>query len=437
MLLKRPQELELTINPAADYSTTLIALAFAALKQSKTTISRIERTNLVAEMEEFLCSGGVQCTWDERTVTIDPSTAKPFESYKAPSNYELLKVILALAATRAGSRLAVTDNVDETLQILVLALRRLGAELEFVAGEPDFLLVHKPVCTGIKYHLKKESAKITPELALAMASTGNRCEISDLFETDRFDYLYNHYISDFQRVNLAETIPEDELERRLRKSNPITREYNSRLIIDGTINDVDSQIELRPDVEFTAYLAAGIVNHPQGKLILKGFNNNDFATGPLNQLKRMGAKFTQTVDNNEKSFIFESTTLQPRKVTYEQLHSYPDSIGALALASSRSDGTSVIRSSPYNTRREEETRRRICLTIRSLGVKVAEIKDGVVLEGNDDLNAQPIDADSDPFCALMAVAASLGTVEQVEIDNLDSARSRWGESFTSLLSQFK
>ena len=74
--------------------------------------------------------------------------------------------------------------------------------------------------------------------------------------------------------------------------------------------------------------------------------------------------------------------------------------------------------------------------IRGFGAKVAEIREGVVLEGNRELYADKVVTESDPICVLMAVTASLGVVDKVELDDSTPAESRWGDSFRSLLKLF-
>jgi 3-phosphoshikimate 1-carboxyvinyltransferase len=199
------------------------------------------------------------------------------------------------------------------------------------------------------------------------------------------------------------------------------------------LNDVESEIALKGDAEFAAFLAASALSHMRGKLILRNYSNEDFTATPLGQLRRMGAEIVALDKSGEGGHLVTMSSLKARKVPYEQLHDYPDAIGALALAACASDGTSVIRSLPFNTKREEERRRRICEVIRTLGVKVAEIEDGVVLEGKRELSGDAIHSENDPICALMAVAATLGTVDQVEIDDISPAISRWGSSFEKLL----
>lgn len=433
MLLKRPHNYELEIDAAADYNSTLAAFAFAALKSRPTTIERVDRTALTIGMADFLASGGVTCHWADRRVTIDPSQKKPYEYHQAVSDYELFKFMLTLAATMEGSNISIIDDIDNTLQMVVLGLRRMGAELEFVGGKEPMMTVKRAVNREIKYHLKRESAKIIPQLILAMTAIGKDCELFDLFAGGRFDYLFQHFITDFERHDLNRIELDDELERRLRKRSPVTSEYLSKIIIAGGVNDTDSNVVLKPDCEFAAFLTAAVINHGKGKLILRNFSSEDINDSPLGQLKRMGVEFVPMDDGNGKAYAVGKARLKARNVTHEQLHDFPDALGALALAGSMSDGTSVIRSSPYNTPREEERRRRISELIKSLGVKIAEIKDGFVLEGRKELAAKSVNAEHDPICELLAVAASLGSVDQLEIDDVSAAVSRWGDSFAKLL----
>jgi 5-enolpyruvylshikimate-3-phosphate synthase len=432
MLLNRPKDYTLVIQPPADHKAVLTACAFASLKQTPTTITNVERTDLMLQFCDFLASGGIDCQWSERTVTVDPSGKKPFDFTQRFADYDSFKYALTLAATITGSNMVLIDDVDETVQMTILALRRMGAELEFVGGKKSHMEVKKSVCHEIKYHLKRESAKIVPHLVLAMAAVGGKCELFDLFADSRFDDVFRHFVPGFERKNLRDDEPEDELERRLRKLAPKVGEYASHVTITGGVEESASTIALRPDTELAAYLVAGIANYRRGKLILRNFANVDISDTPLGQLRRMGVEFMPYNEGEIKGYLIKRSALKGRRVAYDQLHDYPDAVGALALAASVGEGTSVIRSSPYNTQREEARRRRLSEIIRSFGAKIAEIDDGLVVEGRKELSADTIRIGDDPLCALLVSSAALGVVDQVEVDDLAAGIPRWGETFEKL-----
>jgi 5-enolpyruvylshikimate-3-phosphate synthase len=434
MHLLRPKDYTLIVDPPADYNSLLIACAFAAFKCEPTTVLNVERTLAVRQLEEFLASGNILCSWSDDGVTIDPCAKKPFEYTQQFGNYDLFSYAVTVAATTAGSSIALIDDVDETVQMTVLALRRMGAELEFLGGKKSRMEVKKPVSHAIKYHLKRESAKIVPHLVLAMSTISGKCELFDLFAGSRFDYVFQHFIAGFERKSLRDQEPEDELERRLRKRTPMQiGEYCSHVTIAGGIIDTSSTINLRPDTELAAYLVAGVDNYSRGKLILKDFSSVDISDTPLGQLRRMGVEFIPYNQNEVKGYLVKKSAVKGRRVAYEQLHDYPDAVGALALAASVGEGTSVIRSSPYNTNREEARRRRLCDIIRSLGAKIAEIDDGLVVEGRKELSADLVKTEGDALCVLLATAAALGVVDRIEVDDTTDGVSRWGESFNKLL----
>jgi 5-enolpyruvylshikimate-3-phosphate synthase len=433
MLLSRPKNYELVLQPRADYQSALAALCFAALKNQPTSIIGVERTDVILQFEDFLTSGGIICEWSDTTVTVDPARKKPFEFGQRFADYVSFKFATALASTSAGSSIVLIEDVDETVQMTVLALRRLGAELEFVAGKKSRMHVKQAVGHAIKYHLKRESAKIVPLLVIAMAAIGKKCELFDLFADSRFDDIFQHFLSDFQRKNLLDDEPEDELERRLRKLSPKVGEYRSHVTIDGGVNDVESSIALRPDTELAAYLAAGMNSFAGGKLILKGFVGDDISNTPLGQLRRMGVEFVPYNEGDLRGYLVKKSNIKGRRVAYEQLHDYPDAVGALALAASLGEGTSVIRSSPFNTHREESRRRRLCEIIRTMGAKIAEIDDGLVVEGRKELSADTVNAANDPVCILLATAATLGVVDRIEVDDVSAGITRWGNSYEQLL----
>lgn len=433
MKFTRPREYELILEPVADYVSTLAALSFAALRTEPTTITNVERTELLAAFEPFLNSGGMELTWDGSAVTVTSRRQTPFDFRVKLPDYELFRYALTLAVTRPGSQLAVIDDFDETLQNLVLAFRRMGAELEFTGDKEAQVMVRRALEKDVRYYLKRESAKLIPQLVLAMTAQGGHSEIHDLFEGSRLDYLFEQFVSEFARADLTAVHASDELERRLQKRAPRAVEFKSRVTIAGGVRTGAAEITLRPDAEFAAFLAAAVVNHGRGRLILRRVRADDITATPLSQLKRMGVEVASERGPEGPSLVVTRSQVKSRSVHYDQMHEFPDAIGAIALANARADGTAVIRSSPFNTDREEARRRSVSNLLRALGVKVAEISDGVVLEGRSELAVDTVATGDDPVCALMAAASALGTVPTVEVDHIDAARARWGTNFQRLL----
>ncbi|MGB5137062.1 MAG: hypothetical protein WBP29_00870, partial [Candidatus Zixiibacteriota bacterium] len=262
---------------------------------------------------------------------------------------------------------------------------------------------------------------------------GGSSELLDLFESSRFDYLFERFISNFRRENLVKIDPSDELERRLAKHSPKVAEFKSRVTLSGGMVQSAEPVDLRPDSEFAAYLAAAVISHGKGKLVLRNIHSEDLTFTPLAQLRRMGVEVSTVRESGKTNLVIAHSTVKSRSVSYDQLHDYPDSVGAIALANARTGGTAVIRSSPFNTDREESRRKSICNLIRGLGIKIAEIGDGIVMEGREQLTADAITTNHDPVCALMAAAAPLGTVARLEVDDLGAAHDRWGANFDRLV----
>ena len=429
MLLTRPKDYELVIDTTTDYITALTAISLATLVNGNTTLANIERTPLLAQIEPVLASANIVLNWNEHSVDVAVGAVQPFDYLDNIADYDMFKYLLTLAATRQGSRIAIVEELDDTVQMIVLALRRMGAELEFRNGATPHVEVTTPITREIKYHLKRENAKIVPQLMIAMAAQGGSSELLDLFEASRFDYLFERFIKGFQRENLIKIDPTDELQRRLAKHAPKVAEFKSRVTVSGGMNQIDEPVGLRPDSEFAAYLAAAVISHGKGKLILKNIHSDDITFTPLAQLRRMGVEVSTVREGGSTNLVIAHSTVKARSVSYDQLHDYPDSVGAIALANARTGGTAVIRSSPFNTGREESRRKSICNLIRGLGIKVAEIGDGVVMEGREQLSVESIATNRDPVCALMAAAAPLGTVARLEVDDLSAARDRWGANF--------
>lgn len=435
MKLRRPKEYHLELELFADYPSTLLALSLASLKTQPTEISPVERTPLLQQAERFFTANNVSLTWQDRSVVVRPGAQQPFTSSEPISDYDLFKCALSVAVTRGGSRIRVASELDSTAQTLVLGLRRLEAEIEFLSAKPPYVVVKSPARRPIRYHLQRENAKIVPQLVTAMTAIEGVCELFDLFAGSRFDYIFSQFLKGYTRGSLVEPKPDDELERRLLKRQPAKSEYLSRLLISGGISDEPSSVQLHPDAELAAVLVAAVMAHKKGKLTFRNYSISQIANTPVALLKRLGAEVSATA-SDDHCIQAQGSSIKGRTVKAEQLHDYPDAIAALALAGARSGSTLVIHSSPFTTPREESRRRSVCEAIRGLGVKIAEIDDGVVVEGQRELSNPAVSCSNDPFCTLMALASALGPVQAAEIDNLAPARDRWGsviDQLTALL----
>ncbi|MGB5137514.1 MAG: hypothetical protein WBP29_03175, partial [Candidatus Zixiibacteriota bacterium] len=172
MLLTRPKDYELVIDTTTDYITALTAISFAALVPGSTTLTNIERTPLLAQIEPILASAGITLNWKENSVTVEVGDPKPFDYLEPIADYDMFKYLLTFAATRQGSRITIVAELDNTVQMIVLALRRMGAELEFRNGATPHVEIIAPISREMKYHLKRENAKIVPQLMIAMAAQG-------------------------------------------------------------------------------------------------------------------------------------------------------------------------------------------------------------------------------------------------------------------------
>ena len=433
MLLHRPLDFQIVLDNVCDYHSALVAMAFASLKSQKTTIKFVEKTPYLERMASFLATGNIRCEWHGPVLTVVPSGSDPYDFTLRECEYEMFEYALAVAATRTGSKLALIDDIDDTIQMILFAFRRMGAEFEFVGGKNPHIVVRRSPQRGIKYHLGRGNAKIVPQLLLAMSAVKEKSEMFDLFESSRFDYIFEHFVEGFSRVNLLDANPEDELEKRLRKRKPVKSEFRSRIAIELGVKDVESELTLHPDTELASYLVAGVIHHPRARLVLRNYSREDVSTGPLSQLKHMGVDIEPSDHEGDPAHIVIRADLKARTFAFEQLHDFPDALGALALAGATAEGTSVFRSSLFNTPREEERQRRICHVIRSLGVKIAEIKDGFVVEGKRELAPEEIKTEEDPICAMMSIAASLGTVNTLRVDDISPARNRWGATLDRIL----
>ncbi|MFH2056804.1 MAG: hypothetical protein ABIJ61_12665 [bacterium] len=430
MMLRRPTEFELTVRLYADWQALLCALSLAAQKPQMTALLPVQQTPLLAPVERFLRSGGVGLELEGTTLALEVGASQPFILEEPLTDYDAVGFMTALAATRKGSKLSIGVEIDNTLEMLILALRRMGAQLDFLPASPAIMIVEEPVQRAIKYQLRRESAKITPHLLVAMAALPGKSEISDLFALGRFDDIFKVFVPGFERISLVESEPDDELERRLRRQKQVAVDYPSRIEITGGLVTDAIQLDLQPDMELAAYLSAGVAAGRQGRLRLQGLREEQIAETPLAQLHRMGVGFVAAA---EGALQCQPTELKARRVTYEQMHAYPDAIGALALASARLDSTTVIRTARFATPREEARRHRLSELVKSLGVKIAEIKDGLVLEGRSDLMGDSISSDNDPVGQLMALAACLGPVRQIELDSVQAALDRWGASLQPVI----
>jgi 3-phosphoshikimate 1-carboxyvinyltransferase len=137
------------------------------------------------------------------------------------------------------------------------------------------------------------------------------------------------------------------------------------------------------------WVVLGLLGGAGDELVLPDVGLNPTRTGLLPILSRMGARIevleTGPTDGAEPvgSLVVRPSTLRATDVTEEEIPAAIDEIPALAVAASRAEGVTRIRGARELRVKETDRLSALARNLRSVGVVVEELPDGLEIEGTE------------------------------------------------------
>ncbi len=147
------------------------------------------------------------------------------------------------------------------------------------------------------------------------------------------------------------------------------------------------EIEIPGDPSSAAFMVAAALLVQGSKLIIKNVCLNPSRTGYIQVLQLMGAKISTKVNPDSKAFEpigeieVEASPLNAIEIGGDLVPNVIDEIPILALIASQAKGKTVIKDAEELRVKESDRLKAMFAVLSSLGVKVQETKDGLIIEG--------------------------------------------------------
>jgi 3-phosphoshikimate 1-carboxyvinyltransferase len=228
----------------------------------------------------------------------------------------------------------------------------------------------------------------------------------------------------------------DHTERMLRAMGAVLHEEDGgyRLEPVDQLNPVD--VLVPRDLSAAAFwLVAGCIT-PGSDLRLDAVGVNPTRAGVLDALLAMGAQIeVRPIDGHVEPLAdlrVRHTQLKGAVIDGELALRCLDEIPVLAVAAAFAEGTTVIKDAGELRLKESDRIERMVAGLRSLGVQVEALPDGMVIEGGRPTGVGRVDAHGDHRIAMAFAVAGAAAPGGVRIDGAGSVSSSYPEFFATL-----
>ena len=309
----------------------------------------------------------------------------------------LLGILAALPIT---SRMTGDESLcRRPMGRVVEPLRSMGADIDGLQGGRFLpLKVRGGGLTGLKYSLPVASAQIKSALLLAGLVSGQPVEVREPARS-----------RDHTEKMLAY------LGARLESSGQLIRLFPGQRL-------TGRPIFVPGDISSAAFFLTAAVLLKGSKLIIHNVGVNPTRSGILDILKQMGAEI-RVVSQSEMagepvaSLLVQASPLKGVEIRGSMIPRLIDEIPVLAVAALFAQGETVIRDAAELRVKETDRIKAVVTELRKLGAKVAELPDGLVIQGGGKLTGGKVKTYNDHRMAMALHVAGLASGQEVLLDN--------------------
>ncbi|HLR41905.1 MAG TPA: 3-phosphoshikimate 1-carboxyvinyltransferase [Pseudogracilibacillus sp.] len=222
------------------------------------------------------------------------------------------------------------------------------------------------------------------------------------------------------------------------------RAFGADLTVDGLQVSITNKNTLSPvdvlvpgDISSAAFFIVAAALVKDSKVTFKNVGLNETRTGILDVLHQMGADI-QILNEREVS----GEVLGDILVTYKKLQSTTidgtlmprliDEIPIIALLATQAEGVTVIKDAEELRVKETDRIKAVVDVLSTLGARVEETEDGMIIHGQKTLHGGEIKSYHDHRIAMMGVIASLITTDDVILDDTSSINISYPSFFEDL-----
>ena len=324
-----------------------------------------------------------------------------------------------LAGQKFESRLVGDASLSRRpMDRVIVPLRQMGAEI--VAEGPNDtppLRIHGGSLKGIAYRSPIASAQVKSAVLLAGLFAKGKTSVDEpSISRNHTELMFNYFL-----IRTAK----DE---------------------DGSISVFGDQIPesrdfaIPGDISSAAFWLVAAAAQPGGHLLVRDIGLNDTRTALLGVLIRMGAQVREAVEDVDQ--LEPRGTVEvigaPRKGTVIQGKEIPqliDELPILAVAGALAEGTTIIRQAQELRVKETDRIAGIAHNLRTMGVHVNELADGLEIHGRAPLRGARVASFGDHRIAMAFAVAGLFADGETIVQEADCVRDSY-PGFDKALEEF-
>ncbi len=341
---------------------------------------------------------------------------KPFKTVDAGNSGTTARLLMGLLSGQEFISGLTGDKYlrKRPMRRVVDPLKLMGADItgENNAGNLP-LIINGRKLKSIKYRLPVASAQVKSAIILAGLFADGETEIIEPQKTrDHTERMLNHLGSHLRTDDKSIFVSPVE------KLNP-------------------SNLSIPSDISSAAfYIVAALINKGS-EIILKNVGLNTARTGILEILKRMGGSIEiqdKRIECGEDvgDLVVKSSDLRGIEINGEDIPRAIDELPIIATAACFAEGRTVITDAKELRVKETDRIKAVVSEFSKLGADITELKDGMIINGSQQLEGNICDSWGDHRIAMsLAIAATLSSGETT-INNSECVNISYPEFFDTL-----
>jgi 3-phosphoshikimate 1-carboxyvinyltransferase len=405
--IKRAPRIEAEITVPGDKSISHRAVMVASLANGPCVLRGFSRSadcmNTVLAMRAL----GIKIEQPEPEVLIVHGKKRkltaPKTEIECGNSGTTMRLLAGLLAGQPfRSRLVGDGSLSKRPMARILEpLRLMGAKIE-AEGENDTapLQIEGASLHGIKYALPVASAQLKSAILFAGLFAKGKTTVQEPVPTRNHTELMLNYF-------LVRTHKDDEGVSVFGDHVPESRDFS----IPG-------------DISSAAFWLVAAAAQRGGHLLVRNVGLNETRTGLLGVLVRMGAQVREAIEDHdqvEPRGILEITgaRLKATVIQGKEIPQLIDELPILAVAGALAQGTTIIRHAQELRVKETDRIAAIAHNLRSMGVQVVELTDGLEIHGRASMHGARLSSFGDHRIAMAFAVAGMFAEGETVIQDVD------------------
>lgn len=401
--LARPIDGELRVP--GDKSISHRAIMLGSLAKGKTTIeSFLEGEDCLHTIEIFRAFG-VDIEQNGTDVVIQSNGVASFKEPKIPLYFgnsgTTARLMLGLLAALPFHTVAYGDPhlTKRPMDRVAVPLRKMEAKIDGRnEGSQLPIAVRGNQLFGMTYELPVKSAQVKSALLLAgLFAKGETTIIEKAKTRDHTENMLRAFGAEIKTDGMAITVrPAEEL-------------VGGHVVVPG-------------DISSAAFFLTAAAIVPESHLVLKDVGLNKTRTGIIDVLEQMGANLFISNEREVSGewlgdITIQAGPLQATTIDGDMIPRLIDEIPVIALLATQAEGKTVIRDAAELRVKETDRIKAVIDVLTTLGARIEELDDGMVIHGKTPLGGGEIKSYYDHRIAMMGVIASTIAEAPVTLDD--------------------